>query len=205
MDVSALDSAATVSHCSGERMDRGGEEELVRRLRAGDEGAFEELHRRHRRRIYAFALKRLEDHAEAEDVTQDVFLQIFRCIESFEGRSSLLTWMFGIAHHETCNRFRRRALPTVPLEEEARQVPSRSAPVDRAVDAARVLDRCAAALADHVTESQRKVFQLRYRENLPVSRIARNLRKTSGAVKIGLMRSRRALEQSTCGLQQLLA
>ena len=60
--------------------------------------------------MLAFAQKRLADATEAEDVAQDVFLALFRSIDRYEGRSSLLTWIFGIAHHEVCNRFRRRSV-----------------------------------------------------------------------------------------------
>ena len=71
------------------------EAELIAGILAGDSDAFTRLHEQYQTRIYSFALKRLRDPFEAEDVTQEVFLQVFRSLASFEGRSTLLSWMFG--------------------------------------------------------------------------------------------------------------
>jgi RNA polymerase sigma-70 factor (ECF subfamily) len=82
---------------------------LVIRLRAGDEQAYAELYRRVHPWVFGFALRRLGDPTEAEDVAQDVFLQVYRSIERYEGRSSLLSWIFGIARHRTLSRFSHRS------------------------------------------------------------------------------------------------
>src|SRR2546427_11601353 len=89
---------------------------LAARVRRGDHQAFAELHRLYHRRVLAFAQKRLGDSAEAEDVVQDVFLALFRSIDRYEGGSSLLTWTFGIAHHDGSDRIRRPSVETPPLE-----------------------------------------------------------------------------------------
>ena len=178
---------------------------LASRAGDGDVDAFEELHHLYHRRVYAFALKRLRDPVEAEDVVQDVFLQAFRCIDRFQGRSSLLTWMFGIASHEICNRFRRRSVDTQPLDEEAGAIASVASCPARSVDAARLLSRCAEALDRHVSPSQRQVFELRYWHNRSVGSIAGSTGKSPGAIRVGLLRTRRAISESTEGLEQLLA
>src|SRR2546428_7908120 len=95
---------------------------LAGRIRRGDQSAFAELHRLYHRRVLAFAQKRLADATEAEDVAQDVFLALFRSIDRYEGRSSLLTWIFGIAHHAVCNRFRRRSVETTAFGDEAHEI-----------------------------------------------------------------------------------
>jgi RNA polymerase sigma-70 factor (ECF subfamily) len=59
---------------------------LVIRLRAGDEPAYAELYRHMHSRVFGFALRRLGDPTEAEDVAQDVFLQVYRSIGQYEGR-----------------------------------------------------------------------------------------------------------------------
>ncbi|GAF97094.1 unnamed protein product, partial [marine sediment metagenome] len=68
---------------------------LVTAVLAGDHDAFTALYERFHRRIYHYALKRLRDPAEAEDIAQDVFLEVYLSLGSFQGRSSLSTWMFG--------------------------------------------------------------------------------------------------------------
>lgn len=180
--------------------------ELVAAVIAGEEGAFDALHERYRERIYRFALKRLRDAAEAEDVTQEVFLQVHRCLSSFEGRSSLLTWMFGIAHNQVCRRFRRQRPPMVSMDEpDSVEMPAEDVPVERRIDAARILDRCQELLEEEVSDTQRMVFHLRYAENHSTRDIARKLGKSNQAVKIGLFRSRRALERRSPDLDVALS
>jgi RNA polymerase sigma-70 factor (ECF subfamily) len=189
---------------SAERTARANDRDLAERLQKGDEAAFAELDRLYRRRVYAFALKRLRDATEAEDVTQDVFLQIFRCIDKFEGRSSLAGWILGIAHHEVCNRFRRRVPTSLPVE-QAEAVESHEPAPDRKADAARTLGRCEAALERHVSAPQRRIFRMRFSEGRSVNTIAERLGKSPHAVKIGLFRTRRALAQHTPGLKNVLS
>ena len=179
---------------------------LAARIVAGDGDGFDRLHDLYRDRIYRFALKRLRDPSEAEDVCQDVFLQVFRCIGSFEGRSSLLTWMFGIAHHQVCRRHRRRSLEVMSLDApEAAEARAEQVPTDRLVDAARVLADCGRALDEKVNDSQRRVFQLRYARNYSTRAIAQELGKSNQAVKISLFRTRRTLARETADLDLVLS
>jgi RNA polymerase sigma-70 factor (ECF subfamily) len=167
---------------------------LVDAVVAGEPGAFERLHDLYRTRIYAFAIKRLHDAAEADDVCQDVLVQIHRCIGSFEGRSSLLTWIFGITHHQICRRMRRRRLETYSLDApEARELEAPHVPADRQIDAARVLDDCSEVLSQRVSDTQREVFRLHYGENCSTRDIAEELGKSRQAIKISLFRTRRIL------------
>jgi len=84
--------------------------EFVEQILKGDRKAFELLYETYFRRIYRFALRRLGDAGEAEDVTQEVFLTVIKALPSFQGTSSLLVWMFGITRNKA-NLYRmRRAL-----------------------------------------------------------------------------------------------
>jgi len=83
------------------------DEDLARRFVAGDHAAFDELVRRHRDGIYRFVRWHLgAPGGEAEDVTQDVLIEVFRCLPRYEGRSRLRTWMLGLAHN-LCRQRRR--------------------------------------------------------------------------------------------------
>jgi RNA polymerase sigma-70 factor (ECF subfamily) len=167
---------------------------LARAVAAGEAGAFDRLHAEYRERVYAFAVKRMRDAAEAEDVCQDVFVELLRCIGSFEGRSSLLTWIFGVTHHQICRRLRRRRLESFSLDaDEAGDVPAADAPIDRRVDAARVLDGCRQALEEDVSAGQQEIFRLFYGDGRSTRDIARALGKSNQAVKISLFRTRRTL------------
>ena len=178
---------------------------LAARVRRGDGQAFAELHRLYHRRVIAFAYKRLGDATEAEDVAQDVFLQLYRSIARYEGRSSLLTWIFGIAHHEVCNRFRRRSVETVGFEDEAYEVAAATPTPDEVIDAQRALRRCAETLERNVSPAQCKIFALRYAGARSVAAIASETGRSAGAVRIGLLRSRRALDEQVAEVEELLA
>lgn len=76
---------------------------LVRRAQAGDNTAFDELYRRYRDRIYALTLHLTGSRAEADDITQDVFLRAYRQIGSFAHRSEFFTWLYRIAVNRSLN------------------------------------------------------------------------------------------------------
>ena len=83
-----------------------GDVELARLSAGGDTKAFEQLYRRHFRRVYALCLRMLGDQTLAEDLTQDVFIQLFNKIGSFRGESAFTTWV----HRVTVNACRDVAL-----------------------------------------------------------------------------------------------
>ena len=180
--------------------------ELVNAIQAGDPQAFQTLHDLYAQRLYRFAVKRLGDASEAEDVVQDVFLEVHRCVGSWEGRSALLTWMFGIAHHQLCRRFRKKTPIGVPMEQLEAQPPvAPEAGADRRVEAAMVLDACADVLEEDVSDAQREIFDLYYGESQPTKKIAEALGKSNQAVKISLFRTRRAMEArlEELGIQEI--
>src|SRR6476620_7659644 len=67
--------------------------DLTQAAAAGDMGAFEEVYQRHHRRVYSICLRMLQNAHEAEDLTQDVFIQLYRKIGSFRGDSAFTTWL----------------------------------------------------------------------------------------------------------------
>lgn len=89
------------------------EHELIRRARGGDEGAFGELVMLHTDRVYG-ALRRFGlDEAEADEVSQEVFLRAWRGLAGFEERARFSTWLYRIAFNEAQRRRSRRALPRI--------------------------------------------------------------------------------------------
>ena len=162
------------------------------RLRAGDEQAYAELYRRVHPGVFGFALRRLGDPAEAEDVAQEVFLRVYRSIERFEGRSSLPCWIFGIARHATLRSFSQRSLEMAQLD-EAIGLCAPVAAIEDSIDASRIWERCTRFLQRNVSETAHQIFHLRYSHGRSVAAIARETGKSATAVKVSLMRTRRAL------------
>jgi len=94
-----------------------GEAEAIRRAQQGDAEAFERLYRLHNRRVYALCLRMVGNTAEAEDLTQEAFLQLFRKIGTFRGESAFSTWLHRLAVNVVLMRLRKKTLAATSLEE----------------------------------------------------------------------------------------
>ena len=93
-----------------------GERQLIERLRAGDKSACAECVERHSAGVYRLALRLMGNEAEAEDVAQETFLNAFKSIGSFEGRSGLNTWLYRIAYNAAMMRLRRARPDTISVD-----------------------------------------------------------------------------------------
>ena len=93
------------------------ERALLHRAQRGDEEAFGELFQRYKRRVYSVCLLMTKDIAEAEDLTQDVFLRIFHSIGSFRGDSAFSTWLHRVAVNTVLMKLRRKSPPMLSLDE----------------------------------------------------------------------------------------
>jgi RNA polymerase sigma-70 factor (ECF subfamily) len=169
---------------------------MVDALRGGDEAAFEQLYDRHFRRIYGFALRKLGDSAEAEDVVQEVFAAVYTCVNRFEGKSDLLVWIYGITRNLLNNRLRRRGgVRWISLED----LPLESGPVDPGpgprCEARQTLERIRAAI-EELPPEQRHILELRHGQRLAIRKIATLLGRSEDAVKSSLYRARRSLQAS---------
>jgi RNA polymerase sigma-70 factor (ECF subfamily) len=95
------------------------EAEAIRRAQQGDAQAFEHLYRLHSRRVYALCLRMLGNTAEAEDLAQEAFLQLFRKIATFRGESAFSTWLHRLAVNVVLMKLRKKTLPETSLDETA--------------------------------------------------------------------------------------
>jgi RNA polymerase sigma-70 factor (ECF subfamily) len=91
--------------------------ELVKRAQRGESEAFADLFHAHKARIYSICLRMTNNTAQAEDLTQDAFLQVFRKLSTFKGNSALSTWLYRIAVNTVLMHFRKKALKQVSLDE----------------------------------------------------------------------------------------
>ena len=180
------------------------EERLIERLRQRDEGAFNELVRLHQAAVFRQLLRVIGDPAEAEDLAQEVFVTVFKAIETFRGDSRLATWIHRIAQNHARNRLkyhgRHKRRGDAPLEEtteEAVAVPetgSRLPRPDHQVEAhqAEVQIRLAITQLD---PEQRTLIVLRDLENMSYEEIQEQTGLPSGTVKSRLHRARVALQE----------
>jgi len=93
------------------------EAEAIRLAQSGNASAFEFLYQLHGRRVYALCLRMLGNPADAEDLMQEAFLQLFRKIGTFRGESAFSTWLHRMTVNVVLMRLRKKSLPTDSLEE----------------------------------------------------------------------------------------
>ena len=93
------------------------ETQLVARAQRGDEEAFAALFEMHKRRVYSLCLRMTGNTAEAEDLTQEAFLQLFRKISTFRGESAFSTWLHRLAVNVVLMHLRKKGLQQISLDE----------------------------------------------------------------------------------------
>ena len=89
----------------------------IERAKQGDGEAFQALYDRHKRRVYSLCLRMTANTAEAEDLTQEAFLQLYRKIATFRGESAFSTWLHRLSVNVVLMHLRKKGLPVVSLEE----------------------------------------------------------------------------------------
>ena len=92
--------------------------ELAKAAGIGDMAAFEEIYKRHHRRVYSICLRMLQNASEAEDLTQDVFIQLYRKIGSFRGDSAFTTWLHRMTVNQVLMHFRKRTVKYEKVTDE---------------------------------------------------------------------------------------
>ncbi len=180
--------------------------ELVREILGGSLPHFDLLYETYFPRVYRFALKRLGDPGEAEDVTQEVFMTVFKALPTFQGNSALLVWIFGITRNTVNRRFRKKRPRMESLDPGtgAHDVAGHDAPPDRAAEARRILDRCEQVIDNELTPLQRRIFHLKHLRRQSIRAISEALGKSEDAVKANLYRMRKSLLEAAPDLEALL-
>jgi len=181
---------------------------LVRRCVASDQAACAELVAAHERMVYALSYHLLGDRDEALEVSQEVFLRVFRTLSSFRGQSALKTWIFRIVINQARNRQRwwnrRHRTQQVSLDLHVEQCGELESPgevlPDRLLASKEVAARIDQAL-DQLPFEQRTVVVLREVEGLRYEEIAFSLGVAVGTVKSRLTRARQTLREQLLGLR----
>jgi RNA polymerase sigma-70 factor (ECF subfamily) len=183
--------------------DRGRERQLLERLRAGEEAAYEELVRSHGPRMLAVARRFLREEEDARDAVQDAFLSAFRALGRFEGQARLSTWLHRIVVNAALMKLRtRRRRPERPIEDflpefledghMAQPAVAWRLPGDEAVERRQLRDLVLEKVHE-LPEGYRNVLLLRDIEGLDTEETARLTGLGAGAVKTRLHRARQAL------------
>jgi RNA polymerase sigma-70 factor (ECF subfamily) len=180
----------------------GREAALIERCVAGDEPACAALVAEHQHMVVQLAVNLLGDREEALDLSQEVFLRVFRTLHRFRGQSSLRTWIYRIAVNQARNRHRfwnrRHRADQVSLDAHVAAhgdcLSGHEAPPDRVLAQKELADRLYHAL-DELPFDQRTAIVLREIDGLSYDEIAYSLGVAVGTVKSRLTRARQALRQ----------
>jgi RNA polymerase sigma-70 factor (ECF subfamily) len=167
--------------------------ELTQAASTGDMAAFEEIYRRHHRRVYSLCLRMTQNQSEAEDLAQDVFVQLFRKVGSFRGESAFTTWLHRMTVNQVLMHFRKKKVRDERSSEDE-ETPDRIEPGTENPSAMPVVDRIA---LDHaiaqLPPGYRTTFVLHDIEGYEHEEVARIMGCSVGTSKSQLHKARMKL------------
>lgn len=167
--------------------------ELTRAAFEGDMAAFEELYARHSRRVYSLCLRMTANTAEAEDLAQEVFIQLYRKVGSFRGESAFTTWLHRLTVNQVLMHFRRRGVRMEQTTEDG-ESPQQVVAGTENPGAMPVVDRIALDKAiSQLPPGYRAVFVLHDVEGHEHEEVARLLGCSVGTSKSQLHKARMKL------------
>jgi RNA polymerase sigma-70 factor (ECF subfamily) len=183
------------------------DEMLIARLREGEERAYETLVSRFQQPVFNLVCRLLNDPGDGIDVTQEVFLKVFRSVGNFRGQSSLKTWIYRIAVNEAYNHrrwFSRHRRQEVELETDDEKGCYQDTLADQGISPFdQLLDHETRVLIEeallHLNPKFRTAVVLRDIEELSYEEIAEVLRVSLGTVKSRIVRGRESLRQRLAG------
>ena len=165
--------------------------ELIEACRRGDAGAFERLVRQTNRAVYTVVLRIVGNPEDAADVTQDVYVRIWRSIRGFRGDANAGTWMHRIATNAALTHLKRRGRLAVPMEDE--RMAERLATIDD--EDARLAAEEVERAVERLPDAYRAVVVLKDMYGMSCEEIADEMGLTEGAVKVRVFRARRKLAE----------
>jgi len=184
-------------------MDPMDENAIIDGLSRGDPKAFRELVECYKKKVYYLALDMAGNGVDAEDISQEVFLKVFRSFSTFRRGAKLGSWLYRITYNASIDHLRRKGAAPEPVGDEVLEslartepgiAPGRAFDPGAGLEARQLQDRVARAL-DKVSPQEKAVFCLRHYEEYSLKDIAATLGLSVGAVKSYLFRAARKLQR----------
>ncbi len=167
--------------------------DLLEKIAEGSEAALGEFYRQFEKRIFAFAQIRLNDFHEAADLLNEVMLEVWRGAGRYEGRSSVTSWVFGIAHHKVIDRLRKKGKHHWEELESAETVES-DQNLEDLLNHAQLgehIQRCMEKLSD----DHRQVVHLAFFEDLSYREVGQIMGSPEGTIKARMFHAKQALKR----------
>lgn len=176
--------------------------ETLRRCREGDEQAYRQIVERYQRQVYSLAMRMVRSAEDAEDVTQDTFVRMFKAIDRYDPNRPFAAWLMTIASRLCIDHIRRRKVRPLPLvrteegstEEHTIDVVDPGLGPDE-ITSHREEEQQAQSLIDSLPPHYRVVVLLRHQQDLSYEEIAESLDLPIGTVKARIHRARALLKQ----------
>ena len=183
------------------------ESTLIAGLARGDEKAFRELVERYKKKVYFLALDMVGNSIDAEDVSQDVFLKVFRSFGTFRKGAKLGSWLYRVTYNASIDHIRRKGSVPEAVPDEVLDSRSQAdagvlaaAALDPARTAeSRLLQEKIALALDKISPQEKAVFLLRHYDDLMLKDIASSLGLSLGSVKSYLFRAVHKLQKELGG------
>jgi RNA polymerase sigma factor (sigma-70 family) len=157
--------------------------ELVALFQKGNEASFNELVRRYQEKVYWIAHRFVNDHDQADDIVQEVFVKVYSALEQFRGESGVYTWLYRITVNVSLNALRKRRLRDfIRIDEFFETTDDVDAQPDTLFEKNEQQKLIEEAIAQ-LPEKQKAVFILRYHEELSYEEISHILKTSIGGLK----------------------
>jgi RNA polymerase sigma-70 factor, ECF subfamily len=182
-------SGPTISPTSGAAEDR----QLIQRIADADQGALRALMARYQMRVFRFVTRTVRNEAVAEELTNEVFLDVWRNAARYEGRSSPSTWLFSIAHNKAVSSLRKRR-ETAWDEEKAGEIADDG---DDPEVIAQKTDKAAAMrdCLDGLSDEHRQIVDLVYYHEMSISEVSAVVGIPEATVKTRMFYARKKLSE----------
>lgn len=167
------------------------DQDLIQNILSGQLPAFEQLVEKYQNMVFTLAFRVLQNHEDAEEVAQDVFVKVFNSLKNFQQKSNFKTWLYRIVYNESINRLRSRKkrVPLVDLNEETTLHLFDPGSINDSSDEIKFIQKA----IQNLPETERIILSLYYYEDMPVKEIAKITELTETNVKTRLFRSRQKL------------
>lgn len=169
--------------------------ELIEGFQRGEEKAFNEIVLRYQEKVYWVVRRFVNDHDEADDVVQEVFVKAYHALRSFRSESGLYTWLYRISVNLSLNYLRRLKIRDflrvdLILEEEDTETERPDEVLEKEEERALIEEA-----VKRLPEKQKAVFVLRYYEEMPYEEIAKILKTSVGGLKANFFHAVRKIEE----------
>lgn len=173
------------------------DKEMIKGVLEGDRVWIRKFEQKFRHRLLNFVLQKIGRYEDAEEIVQDILVSAIYCLPSFLGRSSLWTWLCGIAKHEIADFYRKRKIKEVLFSHfpGLERLASKALSPELALEEKEIKEKIVGCFLS-LAEGYRDVLRLKYIEGHSVRQISQRLKKTSKSVEMRLRRARSAFIQN---------